>query len=96
MRSISALPRCSRLVPDMDCHMASVPTHGAKWSWDLPPTDAAPEPAGPWGGVATRASGAWMLAPSSEVGICQLWDQCRGVWPGTTQCVSVCASQVLC
>lgn len=37
-------------------------------------------------GVATRASGAWMLAPSSEIGICRLWEQCCGVWPGTTQC----------
>lgn len=62
---ISALPHHSCLVPDTESHMASVPTHGPKWSWDLPSTDAAPEPAGPWGGVASCASGAWMLAPSS-------------------------------
>ena len=68
MGPISALLRRSRLVPDS--HMALVPTHGAKWSWDLSSTDAAPEPAGPWGGAATCASAAWMLAPSSENRVC--------------------------
>ena len=70
MGSIIALPRCSGLLPYTDSHVASMPTHGAKWTWGLMSTDAMPEPAGAQGWVAACASGAWMLAPSRENGVC--------------------------
>ena len=51
---------------------------------------------GPRDGWLLVRLGPGCLPPAVRMGFFWLQEQCRGLWPGITQCASVCASQVLC